>query len=380
MKKSLQFPFTLLILLSILTLTLLSVRTAILPAIGSGSGSLPGPEPVILNSTIISLASADPTEPDLRREVDALLDGNLPSSSRARHRTISTADDHYHADLRARSAIRFRLRRDYRVFPHFRRLLRDWIRRRRFDPGVVASPELLLPLPPPSPSSRRYDSCAVVGNSGILLSSDRGALIDSHDLVVRLNNARTAGYSRHVGSRTNLSFVNSNILHLCARRPGCFCHPYGDHVPILMYICQPAHLLDYSVCNASHKAPLLVTDPSFDLLCARIVRYYSIKRFAEGTGKPPEQWAKLRDEKAFHYSSGMQAVVLAVGACRRVSVFGFGKAAEAKHHYHTNQKAELSLHDYEAEYEFYRDLVERPEVIPFLRDSGLKVPPVVFYH
>ncbi|KAJ6811094.1 sialyltransferase-like protein precursor [Iris pallida] len=152
MKKSLQFPFTLLLLLSILTLTLLSFRTAILPAIGSGS--LPEPEPVILNSTLISLASADPIEPDLRREVDALLDGNLPASSRARHRTISTADDHDHslADLRTRSAIRFRLRRrdyrDYRVFPQFRRLLRDWIRRRRFDPAVVASPELLLPLPP----------------------------------------------------------------------------------------------------------------------------------------------------------------------------------------------------------------------------------------
>jgi len=63
-----------------------------------------------------------------------------------------------------------------------------------------------------------------------------------------------------------------------------------------------------------------------------------------------------------------------------VSVFGFGKSSEAKHHYHTNQKSELDLHDYEAEYAFYRDLVERPEVIPFLNESGLKIPPLVFYH
>lgn len=82
----------------------------------------------------------------------------------------------------------------------------------------------------------------------------------------------------------------------------------------------------------------------------------------------------------FHYSSGMQAVMLAAGICERVSVFGFGKSEEAKHHYHTNQKAELDLHDYEAEYAFYKDLAERPQVIPFLNASGFKVPPVVFYH
>lgn len=147
-----------------------------------------------------------------------------------------------------------------------------------------------------------------------------------------------------------------------------------------MYICQPAHLLDYTVCNSSHKAPLLITDPRFDLLCGRIVKYYSLKLFVEETGKAPEEWAKTHDQKLFHYSSGMQAIMLAVGVCDQVSVFGFGKATDAKHHYHTNQKAELDLHDYKAEYVLYQDLVERPQVIPFLKDSGFKVPPVVFYH
>ena len=33
----------------------------------------------------------------------------------------------------------------------------------------------------------------------------------------------------------------------------------------------------------------------------------------------------------------------------------------------------------EAEYEFYQDLEERPEAIPFLRDSGFGLPPVVVY-
>ncbi|KAJ6824314.1 sialyltransferase-like protein 1 [Iris pallida] len=148
MKKSLRFLFTLL-LLSILTLTFLSFRTAI----RSGSGSI--------NPTLLRLASADPTEPDLRRDVDALLDGNLPSTARARarHRTISSiwpptatsAHGHHLSDHhRTRSATPL----DYRNFPNLRPLLLDWIRRRCLDPGAAISPSLLLPLPPPLPPLR----------------------------------------------------------------------------------------------------------------------------------------------------------------------------------------------------------------------------------
>jgi beta-1,6-galactosyltransferase len=64
--------------------------------------------------------------------------------------------------------------------------------------------------------------------------------------------------------------------------------------------------------------------------------------------------------------------MLALGICKRVSVFYFGKLKGAKHHYHTNQKAELDLHDYEAEYMIYWDLITQPETIPFL--AGFRVP------
>ncbi|CAD6258232.1 unnamed protein product [Miscanthus lutarioriparius] len=245
-------------------------------------------------------------------------------------------------------------------------------------------PALLL-----GPGRRRAATCAVVGNSGILLGSRRGAQIDAHDLVIRLNNARVAGFARDVGARTGISFVNSNILHHCAVRsavttPGCGCHPYGRAVPLAMYVCQPAHLLDALICNATATPespfPLLVTDARLDALCARIAKYYSMRRFVAATGQPPSNWTRSHDESYFHYSSGLQAVVMALGACEEVSLFGFGKAPGAKHHYHTNQKKELDLHDYEAEYQFYRDLQERPEAVPFLDEApGFKVPPVKLY-
>ncbi|KQJ83461.1 sialyltransferase-like protein 3 [Brachypodium distachyon] len=278
--------------------------------------------------------------------------------------------------------------------------LRQWIgQQQRFDPGVMSELVSLVKRPidryygrDGEHDDRKYASCAVVGNSGILLASEHGGLIDSHELVVRLNNAPAGkegtALARRVGARTGLAFLNSNVLSRCAGA-GCCRERYGGGamaVPVLTYMCSGAHFVEHTACSSSSSnasslsAPVIVTDPRLDALCARVAKYYSLRRFAREKGRPAEEWAAVHEEGMFHYSSGLQAVVAAAGVCERVSVFGFGKAAGVRHHYHTLQKGELDLHDYEAEYEFYRDLQEaRPEGIPFLRDSGFTLPPVVFY-
>ncbi|MCD7470494.1 hypothetical protein HAX54_010413 [Datura stramonium] len=337
-----------------------------------------------LNETLLKYASIDIGEPQLKKEVEELLEGNFRGHNR--HRSFLSSGK-YRIDIRPRTfrgiPVQLRSPEFYRLWQSFRRHLQDWFRNRKLPKDVMADLVNTVKVPIDRHngkvgSEKRYKSCAVVGNSGILLNSAYGELIDSHEAVIRLNNARTGGFEHRVGSKTTLSFVNSNILHLCARREGCFCHPYGVNVGLVMYICQPVHFLDYMVCNSSHKAPLIVTDPRFDMLCSRIVKYYSLKRFVEGTGKPLQEWAPAHDGANFHYSSGFQAVMLALGVCEKVSVFGFGKSASAKHHYHTNQRAELKLHDYDAEYDFYRDLVERQQVIPFFSDK-FKFPPISIY-
>nr|GEX47449.1 beta-1,6-galactosyltransferase GALT29A-like [Tanacetum cinerariifolium] len=146
----------------------------------------------------------------------------------------------------------------------------------------------------------------------------------------------------------------------------------------MMYISKPVHFLDYVFCNSLHKGPLMITDPQLDVLCARIVKYYSVKRFVKESGKSFEAWSGTHWGSEFHYSSGMQAVMLALGLCENVRVFGFGKLDSAKHHYHNNQKNETSLHDYQAEYDLYEDLVKSPENVPFVSDK-FKFPPVIMY-
>jgi hypothetical protein len=379
MKRSAPPLFSILLLI-IFSLTLSS---RILVRRGGGFSSIEVEEPSLIlrkkvpvfNSTLLKYAAIDVGEAQAKNEIKELLKGNFDSRGSYRFSVKARTSKGIFAMLRSPQFYRNRL--------DFTRVLHDWSRKKRYEPEIMD--ELIGLVKGPIDrhdglvvSERRYGSCAVVGNSGILMQKEYGELIDGHDVVIRLNNARTERYERNVGVKTNISFVNSNILHLCGRRQGCFCHPYGANVPMVMYICQPAHFLDYNVCNSSHNAPLIVTDPRFDVLCARIVKYYSLKRFVEETRKSLDEWGSVHDGSMFHYSSGLQAVMLAVGICDKVGIFGFGKSASARHHYHSNQKAELKLHDYEAEYDFYHDLVNNPQAIPFITDT-FKFPTAIVY-
>ncbi|CAK8576373.1 unnamed protein product [Lathyrus sativus] len=384
MKRTVR-PFFVLLLLLVFLATLIS-RSILLRGIISIEleTRVVNRDSPSLNATLLKHAAVEIGEEKSRQEIQQLLDGNF--ASQARHRTFVSWRRFIHHDGDKSFPATLRSPLFYRYWIDFRRVLHDWARKRRFQPGIMNELTRSVKVPldrfnkvVTDSGDKKYSSCAVVGNSGILLNRNYGSLIDAHEFVIRLNNARVDNYENKVGKKTSISFVNSNILHLCARRTGCFCHPYGANVPIVMYICQAVHFLDYTVCNASHKSPLLVTDPRFDVLCSRIVKYYSLKRFVEETGKGLELWGSAHDGALFHYSSGMQAVMLALGVCDKVSIFGFGKSPSAKHHYHTNQKAELHLHDYEAEYAFYRDLVDGYKPIPFVSEK-FKIPPVVMYH
>uniref|UniRef100_UPI00358E1854 CMP-N-acetylneuraminate-poly-alpha-2, 8-sialyltransferase-like isoform X2 n=1 Tax=Myxine glutinosa TaxID=7769 RepID=UPI00358E1854 len=59
---------------------------------------------------------------------------------------------------------------------------------------------------------RRFASCALVGNSGILRGSHCGSEIDRHDYVVRCNMAPVTPFKRDVGVRTDFLTMNPSIL------------------------------------------------------------------------------------------------------------------------------------------------------------------------
>ncbi|XP_057652169.1 beta-galactoside alpha-2,6-sialyltransferase 1 isoform X1 [Diorhabda carinulata] len=60
--------------------------------------------------------------------------------------------------------------------------------------------------------NKRFHSCAVVASAGSLKDSKLGSLIDSHDLVLRFNNAPTEGFEEDVGAKTTIRLLNSQVV------------------------------------------------------------------------------------------------------------------------------------------------------------------------
>ncbi|KAL3684211.1 hypothetical protein R1sor_002233 [Riccia sorocarpa] len=220
---------------------------------------------------------------------------------------------------------------------------------------------------------QRYNSCAVVGNSGELLNATYGNFIDEHDAVIRINNAKPSKWAlskpltEFIGGKTTIMFMNSHVLHLCSRHLKCQCHPYGSNVSIVLYLCNAAAMLEVTTCAQEHKSPLLVTDRRFDLLVTKTARWYSLKRYFDSRGGSSANkwrlWELLHEwetqhKHEFHYSTGMQAVVFALATCQHVDLLGFGKNPRLQHHFHSPQKVEHYSHDFEAEYIFYQDLAK----------------------
>ncbi|KAJ8338895.1 hypothetical protein SKAU_G00356810 [Synaphobranchus kaupii] len=68
-------------------------------------------------------------------------------------------------------------------------------------------------LPDVSPmKNRRFKTCAVVGNSGILLNSGCGREIDDHDFVIRCNLAPQAEFAEDVGLRSDFTTMNPSVI------------------------------------------------------------------------------------------------------------------------------------------------------------------------
>eukprot|EP00003_Mantamonas_plastica_P032379 TRINITY_DN877_c0_g1_i8.p1 TRINITY_DN877_c0_g1~~TRINITY_DN877_c0_g1_i8.p1 ORF type:complete len:455 (+),score=110.92 TRINITY_DN877_c0_g1_i8:743-2107(+) len=55
----------------------------------------------------------------------------------------------------------------------------------------------------------KYETCALVANSGLVLSKEYGQQIDSHDAVIRCNLGPTKGYEKNVGSKTTFRVIVS---------------------------------------------------------------------------------------------------------------------------------------------------------------------------
>ncbi|XP_069481177.1 alpha-2,8-sialyltransferase 8B [Ambystoma mexicanum] len=81
------------------------------------------------------------------------------------------------------------------------------------DSTMNISKNLYELLPKISPlKNKHFKTCAIVGNSGILLNSGCGSEIDAHDFIIRCNLAPVEEYASDVGMKTDLVTMNPSVV------------------------------------------------------------------------------------------------------------------------------------------------------------------------
>lgn len=86
-----------------------------------------------------------------------------------------------------------------------------YVLERRRTLNVSRALHSLLPVVSPM-KNRRFRTCAVVGNSGVLLNSGCGREIDGHDFVIRCNLAPLEEFAEDVGLRSDFTTMNPSVI------------------------------------------------------------------------------------------------------------------------------------------------------------------------
>nr|XP_046176101.1 CMP-N-acetylneuraminate-beta-galactosamide-alpha-2,3-sialyltransferase 2-like [Oncorhynchus gorbuscha]XP_046176102.1 CMP-N-acetylneuraminate-beta-galactosamide-alpha-2,3-sialyltransferase 2-like [Oncorhynchus gorbuscha]XP_046176103.1 CMP-N-acetylneuraminate-beta-galactosamide-alpha-2,3-sialyltransferase 2-like [Oncorhynchus gorbuscha] len=179
--------------------------------------------------------------------------------------------------------------------------------------------------PPPrdvQPKQAQCRKCAVVGNSGNLLGSQYGSLIDSHNSVIRMNKATTLGFEVDVGNRTTHHFMYPESAVDIGP---------GVHLVLLPFKLRDLQWVASALSTGeikttymrvkdqvqADKDKVMVINPAFFK--------YTYDRWTERHGRYP--------------STGMLAIIFALHICDEVSVFGYGADQHGNwHHYWEENK------------------------------------------
>ncbi|XP_021323934.2 CMP-N-acetylneuraminate-beta-galactosamide-alpha-2,3-sialyltransferase 1 isoform X1 [Danio rerio] len=177
--------------------------------------------------------------------------------------------------------------------------------------------------------------CAVVGNSGNILGSHYGQLIDSHDFVIRINKGPTKGYETDVGSKTT---------HRIMYPESAMDLDNSTHLVLLPFKVKDMQWL-ISVFTTKHiTSTYLKVRPTInaDREKVMIIHPAFIKYVYES-------W--LRKHGSYP-STGFITLIFALHICDQVSVFGFGAKLDGNwHHYFDESLAHFNRGRHGGDYE-----------------------------
>ena len=211
---------------------------------------------------------------------------------------------------------------------------------------------------PLSDLDQRFATCALVGNSGIMLGDQgAGAEIDAHEVVLRYNEAPTKGFETHVGMRTTFLLISRPTSVL--RQRSRLSMAGSESVNATYILLSPDHTMkaSFDVCKQLRRShferELLVAAPS--VMQKSFAFYRTVQRgilqaldepsegeeAAGGAGKgggggkndgklimpsncKSEQCKTRMREILDNPPAGVHGVYLALTMCKRVNLYGFG--------------------------------------------------------
>ncbi|XP_072299003.1 alpha-2,8-sialyltransferase 8F-like [Eucyclogobius newberryi] len=186
-------------------------------------------------------------------------------------------------------------------------------------------------------SNRRLDTCAVVGNGGILSNSGCGEAIDSAQFVIRCNMPPLEGnFSKDVGTKSDIVTANPTIF---VKKYGSFLklrRPFVDHARFY----GDAMLLTPTFSFRAYTGLILrafytIQDSELPIQPVSMNPVYlkNLNEFWKTHGLNP---------KIFRLSTGLMMTSLAVEICDNVHLYGFWPFDQ---HPHTKQP--LNHHYYD---------------------------------
>ncbi|KAJ7992292.1 hypothetical protein DPEC_G00277020 [Dallia pectoralis] len=225
---------------------------------------------------------------------------------------------------------------------------------------LQVTPELFSTFAKGHPfANATWDTCAVVGNGGILANSSCGERIDSAQFVIRCNLPPLAnGYARDVGNKTDLVTANPSILlekykGLQERRLPFVesLHSYGDSfmlLPAFSYgLNTPLSLRAlYTIQDFNSPSRPIFLNPEY---------LRSLARFWQGQGL-----------KTARLSTGLIVASLALELCANVHLYGFWPFNQhplhhqlLTNHYYDDRQSKKTVHAMPAEFEQLQRLHSR---------------------
>ena len=195
-------------------------------------------------------------------------------------------------------------------------------------------------------------SCALVGNSGILMDTEYGELIDSHDMIIRCNCARTEGFVKHVGSRTDIRVANSHMFHAVLENTTL------DIQNMAELFSEFDRYFLYQLQNEIIVAKNSVDPSTF----SKVINKLETENNNKIAFFNPSVYNYCTQVLGSHPTTGMIGLLIALKYFKKISCFGFTFYEEddwsKKHYYEEVTPYDMKSHSFSREKQIFSELNE----------------------